>query len=293
MSDFAPRTMQEMEEEAARLRSSWPDILPPVFSASAMGMLIRCPEQYRQRYVLGLKRPPGAAMVWGRADHEAIGDHFRAVLDTGNGLERQDVLDRFVHYVEQEIEDAGGPSEIQWKANPTTEIDTIKKVGSAMVSAYHTELAPTVEPQAVEQEIEVHDSRWAVPVVGYVDIVEADTLIERKTTSRMFTNPNPDWVWQGRIYQMALPNRSCVWHQSVKHSSDPGKVKVSALLPVAPDALMAAKTVTMLAQAQKNVEHLIVTYGPDEAWPGYGVMHPWACGYCGYRDNCHWWEGAA
>jgi hypothetical protein len=45
-------------------------------SATQISMLNRCPEQYRQRYVLGKKERPGAALIVGGAFHEAIEDDF-------------------------------------------------------------------------------------------------------------------------------------------------------------------------------------------------------------------------
>jgi hypothetical protein len=55
-------------------------------SATQISMLNRCPEQYRQRYVLGKKERPGAALIVGGAFHEAIETDFagrseRRVLD--------------------------------------------------------------------------------------------------------------------------------------------------------------------------------------------------------------------
>ncbi len=290
MHDFTPRTIEQMQADAERMRAEWPDELPPVFSASAMGMLVRCPEQYRQRYLLGIKSKPGAAMIWGRADHAAIEDHYRKVIDTGAGLTTTEVKDRFAEYVDTEIEDAGGVGEIEWRDAPRKEIDTIKKIGTSMVAMYHDEIAPTVEPIGLEEEIEVNHPLFARPVVGYVDILEENTLIERKTSSRLASTPQPEWVWQGRIYQLAMPNKSCQWHVSVKHRSDPDKVRVNALLPVPPNPRMREATVMMLAQSMKQVEQLVTTYGPDHPWPGQGVLHPWACGYCGYRDGCSWWQ---
>jgi hypothetical protein len=45
-------------------------------SATQISMLNSCPEQYRQRYVLGKKERPGAALIVGGAFHEAIEDDF-------------------------------------------------------------------------------------------------------------------------------------------------------------------------------------------------------------------------
>jgi hypothetical protein len=56
-------------------------------SATQISMLNRCPEQYRQRYVLGKKERPGAALIVGGAFHEAIEDGLRNKISNGELLD--------------------------------------------------------------------------------------------------------------------------------------------------------------------------------------------------------------
>lgn len=293
---FEPKTHDQLAEETAALRAEWPEGLPPRFSASAMGMLIRCPEQYRQRYVLGLKRPPRSALIWGRADHAAISDHFQRQIDTGEGLSVVEVAERFVEHFDMEVEDNGGLTEIPWFGSTSggyqaasKEAGRIKDAGAQLACIYREDVAPYVQPLAVEVEIEVVSPLWPIPVVGYVDVEETHNLIERKTANRKNTTPNPDWQWQGRIYQLGKPGKALTWHQSVKNEKNPERQSAGVLAAQEFDATMNMRTEMMVGQAMKAVEHYFSTYGPEAMWPGNGVVHPWACNFCGYREDCPWW----
>lgn len=295
---FEPKTIAQLRDDAARLRAEWPEGLPERFSASAMGMLIRCPEQYRQRYALGIKTPPRSALLWGRADHEAVGNHFSKQLEDGTGLSEAEVAEQFAVVFDREVEDAGGLLSVPWFGNTSGDLSAarresgkIKDAGTRLAALYRKELAPHVHPVAVEREILIAHELWPIEVIGYVDVEEEDNLVERKTAARRNSSPNSEWQWQGRIYQLAT-NKRITWHQSVKNERDPAKQSASILASQEYDGTLVARTALMVAQAMKQVEHLWTTYGPDEMWPGHGVVHPWACSFCGYRDNCPWWAGA-
>ena len=62
--------------------SEWPMAELPHISATSLRMFKRCPEQYRRRYLLGEKVPPAANMIWGSADHAAIGYNLAQKIDT-------------------------------------------------------------------------------------------------------------------------------------------------------------------------------------------------------------------
>lgn len=292
---FVPKTVEQLKEDALRLRAEWPEGLPERFSASAMGMQIRCPEQYRQRYVLGIKSPPRSALLWGRADHQAVGAHFSRVIEDGQGLSPSEVAEHFAVSFDTEVEDNGGLLGIPWFGTTSGDLTAarkeagkVKDAGAKLAMLYRQEIAPHVNPLGVEVEVNVEHETWPVPIVGYLDVVEEHTIVERKTSARRNNTPSPDWVWQGRIYQLAL-QKDISWHQSVKNERDPSKQSVSIMWTEPWNPTMDMRTALMVAQSMKQIEHYFSTYGPDEIWPGHGVIHPWACGFCGYREHCSWW----
>jgi hypothetical protein len=288
MSIFVPRTLDELAQE---LREGWPGQIDHL-SSSSITMLLRCPEQYRQRYILGKKDRPGAAAIWGRADHEAVAMHFGQVIDGKPGLSVADVQDQFITSFDAEVESMGW-SEIDWRGTPSQVAASIKDNGAYLAGLYRQNVADYVQPIGVELKFAVKQPHWPVEVIGYVDIEEADTLIDRKTTGRTESKPKPDWVVQSRIYQLAKP-KVMHFHQSVKNERDKTRQQAYGVMPnmvVGLDPMRDLMTDKLVVQAMQTVKSHFLQYGPDETWPG-ALTHPWACGYCGYAVTCQWQVGA-
>ena len=105
MTEFVPRPLEE-------LATDWPPELDHI-SASSVKMAARCPEQWRQRYVLGRKTPPAAALVLGRADHAAV-EHSMVQKQTSFvDLPVTEVKDKFIAVVDDEIDRDGGYAELE------------------------------------------------------------------------------------------------------------------------------------------------------------------------------------
>ena len=292
---FQARTTEQLAEEAQRLRAEWPEGLPSRFSATAAGMIFTCPEQYRQRYVSKTRMPPNPNIIWGRADSQAIGGHFAAVIADGEGHTAEQIADDFNDCANEVVEDAGGVGEIQWDAKLSPDesgkaFGKLKDAGINLAQSYHHNVAPPVTPVDVEHEFEIEHELWPIPVVGYLDVLTPTDIIERKTAARKSTAPKTTWLLQGRIYQMAkrLPIH---WHQSIKNLANPAKQVAygsDPALTLAFDPVEAHRTEILVAQAMKEVEHFYSMYGPDQMWPGHGIIHPWACTFCDARPNCGW-----
>jgi hypothetical protein len=292
---FQPRTQAQIEEETARLRAEWTEALPDHFSASATGLIFTCPEQYRQRYILKAPTPPNPNLIWGRGDTKAIEAHFQSVLVEDGGLTKDEVGDAFSTAADEAVEEGGGTSEIVWKTKMTgnesaTAYGKLKDAGIKLAQDYHANIAPTVTPIGVEHEFSVTNPLWPVPVVGFLDVLEDDGVVERKTSSKKNSSINTHWRLQGRIYQMAM-EKPIRWHQSVKNLGNPAKQVAygdDPALTLDFSALEAHRTEILVAQAMKEVAFLYSTYGPDSMWPGRGISHPYACGYCSWEPVCPW-----
>jgi hypothetical protein len=77
-------------------------------SATQISMLNRCPEQYRQRYVLGKKERPGAALIVGGAFHEAIETDFAWKISNGELLDESFVEAAYHRAFDNRIDELGG-----------------------------------------------------------------------------------------------------------------------------------------------------------------------------------------
>lgn len=258
-------------------------------------MFKRCAEQYRQRYVLGLKAPPGGALIIGRADSAVMADHFREQLAGHAGWTVAQIGELYAEQFEQEVEEAGGAREVVWMKEQAVNIpyqvarklaDRDKDVGVRTAQAYRKQVADAVHPIAVEREIAIVDELWPVPITGFLDIEEETKIIERKTAARKNSSLNPDWRVQGRIYQLGVP-KDMFWHQSVK-TKDPYAIGDDSAMMEPLDETARYRTRTLVAQTMRQVAWCFETYGPDNPWPD-GLAHPWACGFCGYKNRCPWW----
>lgn len=287
---FVPRTPEE-------LAAVWPDQLDHV-SASSLKQFARCPEQWRQVRLQGRRQRPAGAVIQGKADHQAIGTHFKTQIDTGVGLALPDVQDVFVETFEREVNDAG-LSEIDWGAGatPSKAAAKVKDAGVRLVGQYHQEVAQYVKPAAVEESFQIDVEGLPVRVDGFIDLrghyvspftgeplndVVEPVIIERKTAARV--GMNPETRLQARVYQLVHPEPVDV-HVSVKR----GHMEWGTPELRVPYSFRGHRlTVQMVGMALRALATYYVSYGPDHPWPG-NITHPWACNYCGFRNSCHWW----
>jgi PD-(D/E)XK nuclease superfamily len=287
---FEPRSLAE-------LAADWPKELDH-FSASSAKMAARCPEQWRQRYVEGLKLPPAAAIVAGRADHAAIEKSMRQKIASYVDLPTEEVIGEFYNVFETELDFVGieemevknGKELVKGRVAKRKVLDAIKIRGGELVETYHTTVSPQVQPVAVEEEFVFDVPNLPVKVVGRIDLVASSTvsteqqeyMIDRKRTGRARSRIEPEWGLQAEVYQLVRPVPH-IWHVT---SIDSGKISTDLWQPVGNQAMME----TALEHLCAEIGFFYMRYGPEGPWPARGKLHPWACSYCGYRDRCWAWQ---
>lgn len=251
----------------------------PHLSPHSASMFLRCPEQWRHRYILGEVSPPGAAMLRGRADHKAHELNFGQKIESHQDLPLDTVLDAFADEFQAAIDDFGGESYVSVDENKP--LSKVKDVGIKAVSSYHKAISPSIQPTQVEAraEVEVGD----VLVQCSADILTAGNGIERKTTSRKQNTPKPDHALQAMTY-------AAVYMQpfEIHYVADSGTITTPS--PETPELLIrgAPKVVeTTYNRAALAILNFYNTFGPDDPWPG-ALTHPWACDprFCGWFATC-------
>jgi len=290
--------VQYNPDTLAQIEDRWPRELEH-FSASSAGMMLRCEEQWRQRYVLGKKIPPSAAALIGRTDHKAIEHNFRQKIKSYEDLSMADMLNVTLETFDREMAFEGGPSEIEWD---DPDLDVNRQAGMAkdqtvlLVETYHEQVSPNVQPLTVEESFSLAVPGLPVPVIGYIDLVAGiqtdmlgitvnDRIIDRKTVGRKEKEPKPDWLFQAAVYQLARP-LPFEWHLTVKTKTP--YVMAPAFNPYPP--VEGEKAVRMLQMTANRIAYNFHKYGPDNVWPGARYHHPWSCQYCGFRPTCSWWS---
>lgn len=285
-------------------------------SASQVKMADRCLEQYRQTYILGRRQAPGETMLLGSVAHRAIEHNWLGKIVTHEDKSIEDLSDVYAEAWTEQLDEEGGLSEIAWNDDPTgdervSRAAKVKDLGWKMVEVHHATVAPRVAPETVEAPFVHQVPGLPVAVKGVIDLtarvlpknddggalgnadpfespLAAPVVVDQKTRAR--GGLSGEDRLQLRMYQLAEP-RPAVLHTITRGGKEtaknpaPPKVVEEEALPVPPADVTLRKlrrVVVRIALAHK-------LYGPDEPWDD-GITHPWACGYCGFREGCFWWQ---
>lgn len=142
-------------------------------SYSQISTYMRCPAEYYFKYVREIPSPSNAYMVRGLAVHKGIEESMRQKIKTHKDLPVDDVidlaLDRF------------------WKAKDDAEISHADKTAEDVISLtklYMAEIAPSIQPVMVEEQMEIVFDGFKKSLLGYIDLVDDKGVIHDIKTSK-------------------------------------------------------------------------------------------------------------
>lgn len=276
------------------LEEAWPFLLldrcgiATHVSASSLTMYHRCRNQFRLRYLLGLKSPPVGYLLWGDAHHGTFEENFTRKIDTQEDMPVGELKSLFATRVDELTEQAGGDNEVQWESSSRAKV---KDEGVKLVQAYREQAAPTVQPVAVEERFDVFVDDVPVPVIGYIDVVEQARMIDEKTAARKSSQPNGQQAAQFGVYQLAKP-LPLHMHLCTK-TKTPG-----VYTPVEEPGLEVpysqernARTIRWIQNTVQAILADFHKFGPFEAWPGSHTLSQSPCGWCSFKaHDCEWWR---
>lgn len=145
-------------------------------SVSQIDTYMRCPASYYYRYVRGLIIPPKAAMTRGSAVHSGIEFNYRQKMETEKDLPLAEVQEYTAAVFEEKAEETDFEGEDPGKVKDET-ID--------LVTVYHKEIAPEVQPRAVEERIEIAFEGADYTLVAILDLEDQNRMIrDTKTAGR-------------------------------------------------------------------------------------------------------------
>lgn len=255
-------------------------------SATALSLLVVCPEQFRLRRIKRIPEVWGIDKFIGTVDHKSHQVNFEQKIKSGKDMLSEDMAFTYDQVWDQEILQDEEPD---WFGKDP---QGVRAHGWLMVEAYHDLASPSVQPLHVEERFELSVPEVPIPIVGYIDVEEKGKLIERKTTGARVKKPKAKWLTQGRLYSLAYA-KPVEWHVVTK------QVTPQVCLPEYEPGLRLEvvnqdATVLMVQQAAHTLNDLWNRYGPDRPWPLNGLYHDWACNYCGfgpnYGKNCIAWK---
>ena len=253
--------------------------LPDHVSFSQLDLMIKCPEAWRQRYLVGTRGSASTALAIGSGVHAGIAklyDHLRANPKVSKKTLVMAATEAAIGELDTRTVDEWNRPEIETATEHLLEV-------------YATERPTHVKPIATEQEIRVDLPDSDIPLKGFVDVVAETSLVEIKTSNRKITVPTGAWKVQAWLYQAAIP-KPVEWHVLVKQKQP--LLITSAALAVPYDAIVTQKALGLASATLERIQKLYEQRGPYEEWPTDGILHPWACSTCDARPTCSIGGGA-
>ena len=244
-------------------------------SVTQIKMFLRCPLQYRFRYLDGIKIPPVGAMILGRSIHKSIEINYKQKKDS-----RQDLnVDKVVEIYSSSFDRAQKEEKINWNGETPGQV---KDLGIGLVKVYQQETAPKIQPIAVEEEFNLEFENVPYTLKGYLDLVDQNKVLrETKTSKRSYPTNSAMADIQLTAYNLAYrylkgedPTSLC-FDVMVKNKQ-PKVQTIESPARTEAELKRFLRLLGSVAQAIKNG-----TFYPCE--------NPQVCGWCGYNGLCRKW----
>jgi RecB family exonuclease len=186
------------------------DLPPATFTSKSTGIadslspsqvrtFTDCAYRWFNKYLLGEPDPPNAALAGGTSVHHAIAANFRYKLEEKRDLDTEGVIGIFRE----------SWNEQQQLALFRDEEDP-KELGAAaegLVRLYMNEVAPTIQPAAVE--LPVNGVLGGVRINGILDVIDtAGKIHDVKTAKATPSSIDPMYRFQVATYRRLAPNAS-------------------------------------------------------------------------------------
>ena len=275
----------------ASLRLSW-HLPVEHLSASSMGSFMECPERFRRKYILKEPEKSFSGRFIGSVDHRVNARIFKGrmpkSLDSTEPFSTTGTLieDTYREVWDEVLEQDGEPD---WQDDDPTKMF---ERGVRMAKTYQEQVGKDIVPVAVESRFEFKLDGVPVPIIGYIDVMEADKVRERKTSAVKQTSPKPAWRFQGLVYQLAT-GMPVWWDVCTRQATTQiysARDWPDLQLPLGDFE----KTKRLIKDCSVRMNDLYARFGRDEVWPTTGIMHSWACNFCPagpkFRGDCLAWQ---
>lgn len=245
---------------------------PDYLSISQIGTFMRCPMQWKLRYIDGIKTPPSAAAVKGTATHEGVESIYLEKKDTGT-FSPSTAVEKAVTVIDRAdgIEDWGAKGK-----------DGARDTVAGAVSMYIREKLADKVPQDHIEGIEV-EAVWSgvspsgrmFDMKGYIDLLLRDKVVDLKTTSRKKTGRDPQHALQVGFYAMAVGKQVVELQNIVTVASPYIQIDQDSPVEILPNVRR------IIGSAHDSIESAKKTGN----FTANGIFHTWACSFCGYGEQ--------
>lgn len=182
----------------------------PHVSPSQLDMFFRCGEQYRRRYVLGEKIPPGVSLIKGRAVHKAAQVNYEQKMETGHDLPLSILTEAAAADIELTVaEDGLALTEDEEKIGAKKVLGETKDASVRLAGLFLRDVAPRVQPILVEEFVRIELPNHSHDLLGRLDVADQqDVIRDLKTGARKKTQADADGSDQLTFYSIAFRQRT-------------------------------------------------------------------------------------
>mgnify|MGYP000017523799 CR=1 FL=1 len=244
-------------------------------SVTSIKMYLRCPLQFMFRYVKGLKIPPVGAIVLGKSVHKGLEENYRHKQKTEKDLPLPKVLEAYAAFFDLEKQQ----EEIDWEGeNP----GKIKDEGIGLLKVYHKEIAPPIQPLAVEEEFILEFENTPYTLKGYLDLVDQNkTIRDTKTAKRSYPQDSAQTDIQLTAYNLA--------YKYLK-GEEPKSLCFDIMVRTKQPKV---QTLQSPPRTQEQLTRFLKLLGSIARAIKTGIFYPCenqqVCSWCGYREVCKRW----
>ena len=166
-----------------------------ILSPSQVKNVMNCPARWWFHSALKLPDPKSASLAIGTAVHKTSEMYFRARL-AGSWPEPDDMAPVYEEAWEAAAEETSFRTD--------DDVDELKRQGAILARKFLEDVAPAIEPAAVEQRVEGVIA--GVRVQGFIDLLDTSgRIIDLKTAKAKPSGVDPGYAFQIATYRRICP----------------------------------------------------------------------------------------
>jgi CRISPR/Cas system-associated exonuclease Cas4 (RecB family) len=276
----------------------------PHLSNTQLSMFLRCPAQYRFRYVLGMKERPKVSMSIGKGGHAALEFNTKTKIRTGEDAPVEEVIQKASDMMDHYLSELP-PSEIEKDIEPGAAKDKFL----AATKIYRVRDAPGITPLGAETEFNLDLSPFVVEedlpvplriINGKIDLIYDDVgtllshseairvgITDYKYVAKKKSQNEVDLSTQLTLYGMFMKVLTGKWPTRLGllllHSGTVADGPQAIFMPRDP-AMMTAEA--MQSRANRVIYQFRQMEAALRADYFMPTDNPMTCSWCGFRDRC-------
>ena len=246
-------------------------------SASSVATYLRCPEQWRRKYLDHEPQAPKLGMIVGGAVGAVEGYSYQRVIDGGEQAKLPEALDLYDEEFEYKLSRADGLEASRQERGEA------KDGGVRALSVYHSTIAPKTEPKSVERKFELRLGAAEWTVNGFFDVETPRPVVDLKVKAKRLTQADADSDLQASLYLAARRAEGNPAPALDFHVSTTAKQASAEVVSTRRSEAQLDQTLRLVAYVARDIEYRVASGN----WVGAPPLAWWcAAGQCPYWSSC-------